>query len=240
MRAVLGATETYEIVAGERRWRAAQRAQLNDIPIVLLDVSDSEALEIAIIENVQRADLNPLEEAAGYQALTEKYGHSQEAIAKTVGKSRSYIANTLRLLKLPDEVKGYIHTCKLTAGHARSLVAQPDAQKIAEQIISQRLTVRQVEALAQKRAIGVGDAAKASIRLERGTETLALEKRLSDLFGLPVKIGRRHNGVLNIRYKSFDQLEEILRRLEKALWPAPGSDDMRLSESSLPVELHRP
>src|SRR5213082_882690 len=150
VRTVRGAIDQYEIVAGERRWRAAQRAGLHDVPVILLEVSDREALELAIIENVQRADLNPLEEANGYQSLAEEFSYSQDEIAKIVGKSRPHVANTLRLLKLSDAVKAYIHAGKLTAGHARLLVGQPNAEEFAEQIVSRGLNVRQVEAWARR------------------------------------------------------------------------------------------
>ena len=145
-----GGADNYEIIAGERRWRAAQRAGLHEVPIVVLDVTDAEALELAIIENVQRSDLNPLEEASGYLSLANEYSHSQEDIAKIVGKSRSHIANTLRLLHLPEKVKAYINSGKLTAGHARMLVGQPNAEELADQIVNQGLNVRQVEAMARK------------------------------------------------------------------------------------------
>jgi len=216
VRAVPAATDAYEIIAGERRWRAAQRAGLHDVPIVLLDVSDSEAVELSIIENVQRADLNPLEEAAGYQVLADEYGHSQEAIANIICKSRSYVANMLRLLKLPGEVQDYVHSGKLTAGHVRSLVAQPDAQELAEHIVQHGLTVRQVEALAQERASDPGERHKSRARVQKDADALALEKRLSDVIGLPVNIGRRQNGMLHVRYSNFEQLEALLCRLEKS------------------------
>src|SRR5712675_1392998 len=131
VRTVRGATDSFEIIAGERRWRAAQRAGLHEVPIIVHEASDSEALELAIIENVQRADLNPLEEATGYQALADEFKYSQDEIAKTVGKSRSHVANTLRLLRLPETVKAYINAGKLTAGHARALVGVPDPEPIA-------------------------------------------------------------------------------------------------------------
>ena len=146
--------DNFEIIAGERRWRAAQRAGLHDVPIVVLDASDGEALELAIIENVQRSDLNPLEEASGYQSLANEFNHSQDDIAKIVGKSRSHVANTLRLLNLPERVKAYINSGKLTAGHARMLVGQPNAEELADQIVEQGLNVRQVEAMARKSGRG--------------------------------------------------------------------------------------
>src|SRR4030088_631847 len=152
VRPVHGAPDSYEIIAGERRWRAAQRAGLHVVPIVPLDVNDDEALQLAIIENVQRADLNPVEEAAGYQSLADEFRHSQDAIAKMVGKSRSHVANTLRLLKLPPSVQGFIAAGKISAGHARMLVGQPDPERLAREIMGRGLNVRQVEALAQGRA----------------------------------------------------------------------------------------
>src|ERR1044071_5803904 len=154
--------DSFEIIAGERRWRAAQRAGLHELPIVVLDVSDAEALELAIIENVQRSDLNPLEEATGYQSLGKEYNHTQEEIAKIVGKSRSHIANTLRLLHLPEKVKVYINSGKLTAGHARMLVGQSNAEELADQIVNQGLNVREVEAIARKMGRQKGGKAAAS------------------------------------------------------------------------------
>src|ERR1700729_188577 len=142
-RPVRGAAEAYEIIAGERRWRAAQRAGLHEVPVVIIEATDAESLQIAIIENVQRADLNPLEEADGYRALMDEFHNSQDEIAKTIGKSRSHVANTLRLLKLPDSVRDYINSGKLTAGHARMLIGQPDAEKLADEIVARGLNVRQ-------------------------------------------------------------------------------------------------
>jgi len=215
VRPVRGAADSYEIIAGERRWRAAQRAGLHTVPIVQLDVSDSEALELAIIENVQRTDLNPLEEAMGYQSLADEYQHSQDAIAKIVGKSRSHVANTLRLLKLPESVKAYIAAGKISAGHARMLIGQPDPERIARDIVERGLNVRQVEALAQERAEASGTKLKTRTRTAKDANTLALEKRLSDKLGLAVKIEHRgEGGVIDIRYRSLDQLDDVVRRLE--------------------------
>jgi ParB family chromosome partitioning protein len=214
VRLVRGAKDAYEIIAGERRWRAAQRAALHEIPIVPLEASDSEALELAIIENVQRTDLNPLEEGAGYQALASEYGHSHEDIAKIVGKSRSHVTNTLRLLKLPEPVKAYIHAGKITAGAARMLIGAPDPEEMAREIVDRGLNVRQVEALAKDRAPGSGKAVKK--RAVKNADTIALERRVSDTLGLTVTIDHRtKGGVLHIHYRSLDQLEEVLRRLEK-------------------------
>jgi ParB family chromosome partitioning protein len=215
VRPVRGASDSYEIIAGERRWRAAQRAGLHAVPIVPLDVSDDEALQLAIIENVQRSDLNPLEEATGYQSLMSEFAHSQDAIAKMVGKSRSHVANTLRLLKLPQTVQAYIGEGKISAGHARMLVGQPDPERLAREIVERGLNVRQVEAMAQERAHASGRAVKARQRGTKDADTAALEKRLSDALGLSVTIDHRgHGGVLSIRYRGVEQLDEVIRRLE--------------------------
>ena len=214
VRALRGVADSYEIIAGERRWRAAQRAGLHVVPIVQLDVSDGEALELAIIENVQRSDLNPLEEAMGYQSLAAEFAHSQEAIAKIVGKSRSHVANTLRLLQLPEPVKAYIAEGKISAGHARMLIGQPDPERIAREIVERGLNVRQVEALAQDRAQAAGKSVPAHKRASKDSDTAALEKRLSDALGLAVRIHHRgQGGLLDIRYRSLEQLDEVVRRL---------------------------
>ncbi|MPZ58094.1 MAG: ParB/RepB/Spo0J family partition protein [Rhizobiales bacterium] len=210
-----GKADSYEIIAGERRWRAAQRAGLHDVPIVALDVSDAQALELAIIENVQRADLNPLEEAAGYQALMNEFGHGQDAVAKIVGKSRSHVANTLRLLKLSDPVKAYLHSGKLSAGHARMLIGQPNAEELAEMIVDRGLNVRQVEALARKEGKAQAKDLKPPRRTGKDADTVALEKRISDALGLQVSVDHRGTwGILHIHYRDLDQLDEVLRRLE--------------------------
>ncbi len=187
VRTVRGAMDQYEIVAGERRWRAAQRAGLHDVPVVLLEVNDREALELAIIENVQRADLNALEEANGYQALADEFKYSQDDIAKIVGKSRPHVANTLRLLKLSDAVQALHHDGKLTAGHARPLLGQPNAEEFAQPIVAHGLNVRQVEAMARRD----GKKQAQQVRRHRAhgpdPDTLALEKRLTDALGLTVR-----------------------------------------------------
>jgi ParB family transcriptional regulator, chromosome partitioning protein len=216
VRTARGAVDQYEIIAGERRWRAAQRAGLHDVPIVLLEVSDREALELAIIENVQRIDLNALEEAHGYQALADEFKYSQDDIAKIVGKSRSHVTNTVRLLRLPEGVQEFIRAGKISAGHARALLGQPDPETLAQAIVAQGLSVRQAEAVAQERAAKAG---KAPVRRARGAkdaDTLALEKRLSDTLGLVVTVAHRgEGGELKIRYKSLDQLDEVIRRIEQ-------------------------
>jgi len=217
-RPVRGVADAYEIIAGERRWRAAQRAGLHEVPVVVIEATDAEALQLAIIENVQRADLNPLEEADGYRALIDEFGNSQEDVARIVGKSRSYVANTLRLLKLPEPVKAYIHDGKLTAGHARMLVGEPNAQELADEIVSRNLNVREVEAMARVRAQKSGTARRGG-RKPRAEQTkspdaLAFEKRVSDATGLVVTIDDRNGaGTLSIRYKTLDQLDDLVQRL---------------------------
>jgi ParB family transcriptional regulator, chromosome partitioning protein len=217
-RPVRGAPDAYEIIAGERRWRAAQRAGLHEVPVVIIEATDEESLQLAIIENVQRIDLNPLEEAEGYRALVEDYSHTQDDIAKMVGKSRSHVANTLRLLKLPPSIRAYIFKGKLDAGHARMLVGQPNAEKLAEEIVARGLNVRQVEEIARQESDRNGKPrSQARKRLaEKSSDTLALEKRLSDALGLVVSIDDRgENGVVNIRYRNLDQLDDLAQRLEK-------------------------
>jgi ParB family transcriptional regulator, chromosome partitioning protein len=216
-----GSADAFEIIAGERRWRAAQRAGLHEVPVVIIEATDAEALQLAIIENVQRADLNALEEADGYRALMEEFGNGQDDIAKIVGKSRSHVANTLRLLKLPETVKSYIIAGQLSAGHARMLVGQPNAEKLAEDIVARGLNVRQVEAMArdvaEKGGKKHGHARTARRGARKGADLTALEKRLSDALGLVVSIdeGKRGGGVLSIRYRNLDQLDDVVRRLGK-------------------------
>jgi ParB family chromosome partitioning protein len=220
VRSVRGVPDNYEIIAGERRWRAAQRAGLHEVPVVVIEATDAEALQLAIIENVQRADLNALEEAEGYRALMEEFHNSQEDIARIVGKSRSYIANTLRLLKLPEAVKYYIQTGKLTAGHARMLIGEPNAEQLAEDIVARDLNVREVEAMARERAKKSGKKQTGGKRASgavKDADTLAAEKRLTDALGLTVSIDERRGGggTLSIRYRDVDQLDEVIRRLER-------------------------
>lgn len=210
VRAVRGATDVYEIIAGERRWQAAQRANLHEVPIVILDVSDAEALELAIIENVQREDLNPIEEATGYQALADEFKYHQDDIAKTVGKSRSHIANMLRLLKLPDAVKASLRSGEISAGHARALVGHDDPGGLVREIIERGLNVRQVEDLTRTKP-------KAQVRKhEKAADTLSLEKRVADAIGMEVKIEHRgEGGMVQIKYRDLDQLADIVKRLER-------------------------
>jgi ParB family chromosome partitioning protein len=215
VRAARGQSDSYEIIAGERRWRAAQRAGLHDVPIVVVEASDAQALELAIIENVQRADLNPLEEAAGYQALIDTFNHHQDAVAQIVGKSRSHVANTLRLLKLPDSVKAQVASGKLSAGHARMLIGQPNAAQLADDILARGLNVRQVEALARE-TTGKKTPKAAKPAVVKDADTRALEKRLSDALGLSVTIDAKgERGRVTIDYRDLEQLDDIARRLER-------------------------
>jgi ParB family chromosome partitioning protein len=215
VRAVPGTADAYEIIAGERRWRAAQRAGLHDVPIVPIEVTDAQALELAIIENVQRADLNALEEAAGYVALMDEFGHDQEAVGKIVGKSRSHVANTIRLLKLSEPVQAYVRSGKITAGHARLLVGQPNALEIAEMIVERGLNVRQVEAMARADGKKQVREMRPPRRAGKDADTIALEKRVSDALGLQVSVDHRDGwGTLHIHYRDLDQLDEVLRKLE--------------------------
>jgi len=204
--------KSYEIVAGERRWRAAQVARLKEVPVVVRSLSDQEALEIAIIENVQREDLNAIEEAEGYNVLMDNHGYTQEDLAQVIGKSRSHLANTLRLLKLPEGVLKLVRSGALSAGHARALVGHPDAAALAAQIVKEGLTVRQVEALVQDRSAPKAKPKKAK---SKDADTRAAESELSEALGLDVNIrsGRGEAGELRIRYATLDQLEDVRHRL---------------------------
>ncbi len=201
----------YEIVAGERRWRASQRAGLHELPVLIRELSDGETLEIALIENIQRSDLNPLEEARAYGQLLEQFSYTQQQLADSVGKSRSHIANTIRLLNLPDSVRAYIEDGKLTAGHARTLVATDSPADLANKIISLGLSVREAENLARK--VSTGSAAKSS--KDKDADTRALEKHLSDTTGLRIEIKThgREGGTLSIKYKTLEQLDSVTARL---------------------------
>ena len=201
-----GARDAYEIIAGERRWRAAQLAKLHEIPVIIRTLTDNESLEIAIIENVQRAGLNAVEEAGGYQELMTRFAYTQEQLSEVIGKSRSHIANTLRLLKLPDSVKGMIAEGKLSAGHARTLVNTPNAEQLAREIVAGELNVRQAE----KKAAPKGGRKKAA----KDADTKALETSISNALGMNVKIEHKgERGQVKIRYKNLEQLDEIIRRL---------------------------
>ena len=203
----------YEIVAGERRWRASQRAGLHELPVLIRELSDGETLEIALIENIQRSDLNPLEEARAYGQLLEQFSYTQQQLADSVGKSRSHIANTLRLLTLPDSVRAYIEEGKLTAGHARTLVATDSPADLANKIISLGLSVREAETLTRSNSATSSRMAKA----EKNADIRALEKQISEAIGLRVEIKTqgREGGTLLIKYKTLDQLDGITHRLTR-------------------------
>lgn len=205
----LGA-DSYEIVAGERRWRAAQMAKLHDVPVVVRELADAEALEIAIIENVQRADLNVIEEAMAYQELIDQFGRTQEQVAQDVGKSRPHVANTIRLLRLPESVKALIREGKLTAGHARTLLSAPDPEAAAWDILSGKMTVRQAEQRAPKKA-------KLGGKPARDPNIVDLETSISNQLGLKVQIIHKGDkgGDVRISYSSLEQLDEITRRLTR-------------------------
>lgn len=203
----------YEIVAGERRWRAAQAAQLHEVPVIVRELSDDGVLEIALVENIQRADLNALEEASGYKRLIDEFEHTQESLAKVVGKSRSHVANTLRLLTLPEAVHRLIDQGKLSAGHARALVGAEDPAGLAAKIAHSGLSVRQTEALVKK---GKSPRPPAAAVPQNDPDTAALERTVSDLLGLKVKIefrGENVGGKVIVQYRNLDQLDEIIRRL---------------------------
>lgn len=205
----------YEIVAGERRWRAAQKAGLHTVPVIARDLEDKEVLELAIIENVQRADLNSIEEASGYRELVERFDYSQEQLSEIIGKSRSHVANTLRLLKLPESVQAMVRNSELTAGHARALIGRDDAEDLAHHIIEHDLNVRQVEALTQGGdEVGHGGGSTRSVR-EKDADTRAFENELSAALGLKVEVkrGSGESGNLIIKYGNFDQLDYIRMRL---------------------------
>lgn len=200
--------EIFEIVAGERRWRAAQLAKLHDVPVVVRELSDAESLELAIIENVQRSDLNAMEEAGAYQQLIDKFDYTQETLSQELGKSRSYVANTVRLLKLPDAVQGYIRDGKLSAGHARTLIGDPNAEARARAIIEQSLSVRQAEQRTpKKKPKSAPSTSNADIR--------ALESSISEILGLKVQIAHKGStgGELRIAYRTLEQLDDVIQRL---------------------------
>ncbi|HEY7084123.1 MAG TPA: ParB/RepB/Spo0J family partition protein [Hyphomicrobiaceae bacterium] len=205
----------FEIVAGERRWRAAQKAAVHTVPVIVRELNDQEAAEFALIENVQRTDLNPIEEATGYSELIERFGYTQEQVAEVIGKSRSHLANTLRLLRLPASVQALLQDGRLTSGHARALIGRDDAEALARRIVEEDLNVRTVEALvqAEPRADRAGSDGRNGG--EKDADARAFEKDLSDSLGLKVEIkpGSGESGTLSIKYGNFDQLDYIRTRL---------------------------
>ncbi|MEQ8965408.1 MAG: ParB/RepB/Spo0J family partition protein [Azospirillaceae bacterium] len=224
--------DRFQIIAGERRWRAAQRAKLHEVPIVVRELTDVDALHLAIIENVQRQDLTALEEANGYRRLIDEFGHSQDDLARAIGKSRSHIANTLRLLELPETVRDLLQSGKLSAGHGRALLACEDPDAAAREVVAKGLNVRQAEALARKgaeprhraprgsasagaEAATEGRSSPATGRKGKDPDTVALEQEMSNILGLKVVIESDgdHAGTLTVHYKTFEQLDDILQRL---------------------------
>jgi ParB family chromosome partitioning protein len=216
VRAITGVADAYEIVAGERRWRAAQRANVHDVPIILIEADEKAALEIAVIENVQRADLNALEEAMGYEQLGNEFGYSQTDLARIIGKSRSHIANTLRLLKLPKLSRQMLAEGHLSAGHARALLSVSDPDAVAKRIVEQGLSVRDVERITQQETENSAGRVKTKApRREKDVDTRALEKDLSDALGLAVSIDARgERGEVRIRYTDLEQLDALCTRLK--------------------------
>ncbi|EPE96070.1 ParB/RepB/Spo0J family partition protein [Rhizobium grahamii] len=211
------ASNQFEIIAGERRWRAAQLAGLVEIPVIVRDVDDKTALEIAIVENVQRSDLNPLEEALGYDQLMAEYGYTQNDLGEIIGKSRSHVANSLRLLKLPEPVRDLLAAGSLSAGHARALVPTSDPTALARTIVAKGMSVRDAERLAQSDIKAQSEPRAAGHQKDqKDSDTLALERTLSDALGLDVAINHKASGgQIRISYKSLEQLEEICRLLER-------------------------
>ena len=209
----------YEIIAGERRWRAAHKAKLHEIPIIARDVDDKQALELAIIENVQRADLNPVEEALGYQQLIDEYDYSQNDLGTAIGKSRSHVANTLRLLKLPAKVQKFVTVGSLSAGHARALITSTTPEELADRIIKEGLSVRQIEMLVQKQLEAPkNEKAPETKSLNfKNTDITALEQQIEDVLGLKIDIRNKPNnkGEIRVKYKNLEQLDDICERLSK-------------------------
>ncbi len=214
VRAIPGMPDAYEIVAGERRWRAAQRAGLHEVPIVIADIDDKTSLEYAIIENIQRADLNPIEEAFGYQKLMEEFNYNSNELGQILAKSRSYVVNTIRLLNLPASVQEMVVDGRLSAGHARAILACQYPEQVAKLVVAEGLTVREIEKIAQQEAEQNETKKVRRPKEEKDADTKALEKALEDVLGLGVSLNHKGEaGELRIRYKSIDQLDVLCRRL---------------------------
>jgi len=206
----------YEIIAGERRWRAAQLAGFTEIPVIVRDVDDRTALELAIVENVQRSDLNPLEEALGYEQLIAEHGYTQNDLGEIIGKSRSHVANSLRLLKLPDQVRDMLAEGSLSAGHARALVSTSDPSTLARTIVSKGMSVRDAERLAQNDIKAQSEPKETRPADHKDSDTIALERSLSDALGLDVKISHKGSGgQIRISYRTLEQLESVCNLLEQ-------------------------
>lgn len=223
VRAKPGHEGKFQIIAGERRWRASQKAQLHEVPVVVKELEDEAAMEIALIENLQRADLNPMEEAQGYQRLMEEFGHTQEKLAKSLGKSRSHVANMVRLLSLPASVQELVSTGLLSVGHARALITAADPEAMAKIVVENNMSVRDTEKLVNgekppKSGTGKGSAGKGAAQ-GKDVDTVALEKEMTDLLGLKVVIDVKSDGkggrwgALKVEFKNLDQLDDVLRRL---------------------------
>jgi ParB family chromosome partitioning protein len=204
----------FEIICGERRWRAAQKAQLHDVPVIIREMDDEQAMQVALIENLQREDLNPLDEAEGYQRLMEEFAHTQEKLASAVGKSRSHVANMVRLLTLPQSVRGMIRSGKLTAGHARALITAKDPEALARDVVARGLSVRDTERLAQ---IAEGkDGKSRKTKPPKDVDTLGLEREMLQRLGMKVAIDLKaggKSGALKITFKDFDQLDVLIQKL---------------------------
>ncbi len=212
---------TFEIVAGERRWRAAQRAGIHEVPVLIRELTDGEMLEIALIENIQRSDLNPIEEASGYSQLIDQFNYTQQQLAESLGKSRSHIANTLRLLNLPGSVQEKVQNGALSAGHARTLAAADEPELLADKMISQGLSVRQAQSLIKKSATSTVSKIKKSVSAEHGksSDIRALEKELGDSLGLIVEIatGKGEPGSISVQYENLEPVEDVCSRLKSSL-----------------------
>jgi len=226
VRPINGEADSYEIIAGERRWRAAQKAALHDVPVIIQELSDSQALEIALVENLQRQDLTALEEAEGYQRLIDDFHHSHGELGELVGKSRSHVANMLRLLALPESVKGMLQAGKLSAGHARALLTAPDAESLAKTVTERGMSVRDTERMANAAKVApkgkspapsAADGGAAVGAKSKNADLLALERDLTERLGLRVTIDSQGaGGTLNIAYRSLDQLDEVIEKLSSA------------------------
>ena len=216
VRPVAGESEAYEIVAGERRWRAAQKAQLHEVPVVIRSLDDLDTLQLALVENLQRADLSAIDEAQGYRRLITDFNQTQDEIARTVGKSRPHIANTLRLLELPDAVRDRIRRDEISAGHGRALLAFPDPQAMAERVVAEKLSVRDLERLAAGERLKKATGTKRAVAA-KSADTRALEKRIEEALGLKVSLSQRggEKTVLSLEIDSYDQLDTVVERLTR-------------------------
>jgi ParB family chromosome partitioning protein len=216
VRPIVGMLDAYEIIAGERRWRAAQRAGLHDVPVILVEADDREALEIAIVENVQRTDLNAIEEAAGYERLIAEFNYTQNDLARVIGKSRSHVANTLRLSKLPESVRQMVSEGAVSAGHARALLSVSEPELMARKIVDEGLSVRDIERIVQDESRGESKGITVKPRPDKDPDTRAVEKALEEALGLSVSISHRANGggEMKISYKTLEQLDALCRRLK--------------------------